>query len=85
NDAPDLALRTEAHQAAWERAVEHIAAREPAVQGRLAFYRDSLAYHRGELDGVPLRCLGLVDQYGVTYEGDLLPCCVWGGEGLKVG
>lgn len=85
NDAPDLALRSEAHQAAWRRAVEHIAAREPAVQGRLAFYRDSLAYHRGELDGVPLRCLGLVDQYGVTYEGDLLPCCVWGGEGLKVG
>lgn len=85
NDAPDLALRTPGHQADWQRAVEHIAAREPAVQGRLAFYRDSLAYHRGELDGVPLRCLGLVDQYGVTYEGDLLPCCVWGGEGLKVG
>ena len=32
-----------------------------------------------------MRCLGLVDQYGVTFEGDLLPCCVWGGEGLRVG
>ncbi|NOY25970.1 MAG: glycosyltransferase [Oligoflexia bacterium] len=85
NDAPNLALRTPAQQAAWREAVAHIAAREPAVQGRLAFYRDSLAYHQGDLDGVPLRCLGLVDQYGVTYDGDLLPCCVWGGDGLRVG
>ena len=85
NDAPALALTTPAHQQAWREAVAHIAAREPAVQGRLAFYRDSLAYHQGELTGVPLRCLGLVDQYGVTYDGRLLPCCVWGAEGLAVG
>jgi len=32
-----------------------------------------------------VRCLGLVDQYGVTYTGDLIPCCVWGKEGLVVG
>ncbi|MCK6504483.1 glycosyltransferase [Myxococcota bacterium] len=85
NDAPGLALTREEDQRAWREAVAHIAAREPAVQGRLAFYRDSLAYHQGALTGVPLRCLGLVDQYGVTYDGDLLPCCVWGKEGLRVG
>jgi MoaA/NifB/PqqE/SkfB family radical SAM enzyme len=27
----------------------------------------------------------LVDQYGVTYKGELLPCCVWGAEGLSAG
>ena len=32
-----------------------------------------------------MRCLGFVDQYGVTYEGDLLPCCVWQGKGLVKG
>lgn len=85
NDAPDLALSRPEDQQAWRDAVAHIAAREPAVQGRLAFYRDSLSYHQGALEGAPLRCLGLVDQYGVTYDGDLLPCCVWGKEGLRVG
>jgi len=85
NDAPALALRSPEHQAAWRAAVAHIAAREPEVQGRLAFYRDSLAYHAGQLNGLPLRCLGLIDQYGITYDGWLLPCCVWGAGELAVG
>lgn len=85
NDAPELAMVEPEAVEAWNRAVTHIAAREAEVSGRLAFYRDSLRYHRGELARVPLRCLGLVDQYGVTYDGELLPCCVWGKEGLRVG
>ena len=43
----------------------------------------ALEYHDGDLGAV--RCLGLIDQYGVTYDGRFLPCCVWGGEGLTVG
>jgi MoaA/NifB/PqqE/SkfB family radical SAM enzyme len=85
NDAEDLYITTPQDRETWAEAVAHIAAAEPAVAGRRAFYTEGLDYHAGELPGGAVRCLGLVDQYGVTYEGDLLPCCVWGGEGLKVG
>ncbi len=83
NDAPDLFLKSKAEQEKWKLAVRHIAEREPEVAQRLAYYEESLDYHAGKHG--PVRCLGLIDQYGVTYEGDLLPCCVWGGEGLVVG
>ena len=83
NDAPDLYLRSPEDQAAWREAVAALAAREPEVAARHAYYLEGLAYHAGEVG--PVRCLGFVDQFGVTYAGDLLPCCVWGGEGLVRG
>lgn len=83
NDAPDLALSSPEDHAAWEAAVAHLAAREERMAERRHFDQQSLRYHAGELSRV--RCLGLVDQYGVTYTGELLPCCVWGAEGIAVG
>ncbi len=85
NDARDLYLRTPEQQDAWRRAVDHICSRDADIASRRAFYDGGLAYHAGQLDHVPLRCLGLVDQYGVTYDGQLLPCCVWGADGIAVG
>jgi MoaA/NifB/PqqE/SkfB family radical SAM enzyme len=83
NDAPDLYLTSDADRTAWRDAVAHIAQHDPQVAARAHYYGEALRYHAGER--VPMRCLGLVDQFGVTYDGSLLPCCVWGGEGLKVG
>jgi radical SAM protein with 4Fe4S-binding SPASM domain len=83
NDAPDLYLKSASDKAAWTAAVAHIAAQEPEVAARQQYYADGLDYHAGKTG--PVRCLGLIDQYGVTYDGRLLPCCVWGGEGLTVG
>jgi len=83
NDAPDLYLSTEADKAQWRSAVAHIAGQDLAVAARSAYYEEGLRYHAG-IAG-PVRCLGLIDQYGVTYSGALLPCCVWGGEGLEAG
>lgn len=82
NDAPELAL-TPADADAWREAVTTIARHDAEVAGRARYYAEALRYHAGER--VPMRCLGLVDQYGVTYDGDLLPCCVWGKEGLVAG
>ena len=82
NDAEDLYLKTSQELAAWREAVAHIGAQEPEVAERAAYYEAGLRYHAGE--GGPVRCLGLIDQYGVTYSGKLLPCCVWGGDGLAV-
>jgi len=83
NDAPELYLRTAEEKEAWLEAVRTIGASDPEVAARAHYYAEGLGYHAGERG--PVRCLGLVDQYGVTYDGDLLPCCVWGGDGLKVG
>jgi len=83
NDAPDLYLRSEADRAAWREALATLARADREVAAKAHYYEEALGYHAGESG--PVRCLGLVDQYGVTYSGDLLPCCVWGGDGLKVG
>ena len=83
NDAPDLYLTSDEDKAAWHDAVAHIARHDATVAARAHYYAEGLGYHAGE--NGPVRCLGLVDQYGVTYTGDLLPCCVWGGDGLRVG
>jgi MoaA/NifB/PqqE/SkfB family radical SAM enzyme len=83
NDAPDLYLRSDEDRAAWLDALGVLATRDAEVARKAHYYAEALRYHAGEAG--PVRCLGLVDQYGVTYAGDLLPCCVWGGEGLKVG
>ena len=83
NDAPDLYMKTEKEKKAWRDAVDWISKREEGVAQRLPFYTSSLRYHSGELDSLPLRCLGFVDQYGVKHDGSFLPCCVWGEELLS--
>ena len=44
-----------------------------------------MSYHSHYLDKKAVRCLGFIEQYGVTYDGSFLPCCVWGKEELKMG
>ncbi|MFN7146446.1 MAG: radical SAM protein, partial [Myxococcota bacterium] len=83
NDAKDLYLTSEDDRAAWRDAVAHIGRHDPVVAARAHYYEEGLRYHAGE--SAPVRCLGLVDQFGVTYDGHLLPCCVWGADGLRVG
>ena len=83
NDAPDLAMDTPAARAAWNRAVAAIAAVDPDVASKAPYLRAGTGYHDGQV--VPVRCLGLVDQFGVKYTGEFLPCCVWGGDGLALG
>ena len=83
NDAPDLYLRTPEDHAKWRAAIAHIARHDGTVGERAAYYDRALDYHAGDLGAV--RCLGFIDQYGVRFDGTLLPCCVWEGEGLGVG
>ncbi len=83
NDAPDLALRESSQVESYLRAIDHIAARDPDVAARRAYLERGVDYHAGKLRRV--RCLGLVDQYGITWRGELLPCCVWGQPELSVG
>lgn len=83
NDAVDQYLTAPADKQAWLDALQVLAGRDAEVARKAHYYAEALGYHAGEAG--PVRCLGLVDQYGVTYTGDLLPCCVWGGDGLKVG
>ena len=84
NDAPEQVIRTAADREQWKSAVALIASEQPDVEARMPFYRDSLHYHAGDLSG-KRRCLGLVDQYGIDYAGNLIPCCVWERPELVVG
>ena len=84
NDAPDLYLTSDEHKGMWTNQVEMIINDNSAYADRRSFYADSLKYHANQsIDNI--RCLGFVEQYGVTYEGDFLPCCVWNGKGLVKG
>ena len=84
NDAPELYLRTEQEQQEWREQVQRILEDSPTFAKRQTFYRDALTYHAEE----PIqnrRCLGFVEQYGVRYNGDFMPCCVWGATDLIEG
>ena len=83
SDAPDLYLQTDEEKRQWREAVAHIANGDLEVAARAAYYEQGLEYHADQ--GGRNRCLGLIDQYGVTFEGDLIPCCVWGEDELVVG
>ena len=83
NDAPHLTLTSEEDQAVYREAVRYIGRFDPTVAARSDYYDEGLDYHQGRRG--PVRCLGLIDQYGVTFDGHFLPCCVWGEEGIRVG
>ena len=83
NGAPDLYITSPEDQASYRAAVDHIAAADPAVARRRDYYAYGLEYMAGRRDH--LRCLGLNEQFGVNHRGELVACCVWDSEDLKVG
>ena len=64
-------------------AIDQIARTSPQVADRMDYYRYGIEYMEGRRDHV--RCLGLLEQFGVNHEGQLVPCCVWDQKGLQVG
>lgn len=83
NGYPHLYLKSERERALYLDAIERIAQTRPAVRDRLDYYRYALDYHGGQRDH--LRCLGLIEQFGVNHKGMVVPCCVWDQKGLQVG
>lgn len=83
NEVPDLAIRDEALRTRYRALVDDLARKDPHLAARRGYLLGGLDYHAGGLG--PVRCRGLVEQLGVTPEGDLLPCCVWGARDLVVG
>ncbi len=83
NGYPHLYIATDEDRAVYTDAIEHIAKTSPDVAARMDYYRYGQEYMDGRRDHV--RCLGLVEQFGVNHEGQLVPCCVWDQKGLQVG
>ncbi len=83
NGHPELGIDDDEGRAAYRAAVEHILAHEPEREAHAAYYEYGLDYLGGLRDSV--RCLGLVEQFGVDQEGRIVPCCVWGIEDLSIG
>ncbi len=83
NDVPSLYLRDEASRRTYRDAVEALAAADTGHAARRRFYLTGLDYHAGWNRAV--RCLGLIQQFGITVDGRLMPCCVWGHDDLAIG
>ncbi len=83
NDSPGLWLTTPEQRQAYERLVDDLSRMDPHVASRRDYLLAGLDYHAGQQGRV--RCLGLVEQLGITPGGDLLPCCLWQAGELKVG
>jgi MoaA/NifB/PqqE/SkfB family radical SAM enzyme len=83
NGYPHLYIRTPEERATYQAAIDHLAATSPMVRERLDYYRYGVEYMDGRRDHY--RCLGLIEQFGVNHEGQLVPCCVWDQKGLQVG
>ncbi len=83
NGYPHLYATEPADKAVYIAAIEHIAKTHPGVAARMDYYRYGIEYMEGRRDH--FRCLGLIEQFGVNHEGQLVPCCVWDQKGLQVG
>ncbi len=83
NGYPHLFISTDEEKAEYEKAIAHISLTSEAVRERLDYYRYGMEYMDGRRDH--FRCLGLIEQFGVNHEGQLVPCCVWDQKGLQVG
>lgn len=78
NDAPEMYIKEEQHEL-WKETVRKIILDDASFESKSDFYQDSLSYHSQDWSKL-VRCLGFVDQYGITYKGEFLPCCVWSGS-----
>lgn len=83
NNAHQLYLVTPEHRALYRAAIDTLAARDPQVAAKRDYYYAGLDYHAGW--DKHLRCLGLIEQFGVNLQGELVPCCVWDNHDLTVG
>lgn len=68
---------------AYLATIDRLAARDEEVRVRREYYQRAMAYHSA--DQLAVRCLGLVQKFGVDVNGNVLPCCVWGNQSLTVG
>ena len=83
NGYPHLYVTEGAARQTYLDAIDTIARTAPQVAERMDYYRYGIEYMEGRRDHV--RCLGLLEQFGVNHEGQLVPCCVWDQKGLQVG
>ncbi len=83
NGYPHLYVTEGEARQVYLSAIERIARTSPQVAERMDYYRYGIEYMEGRRDHV--RCLGLLEQFGVNHEGQLVPCCVWDQKGLQVG
>ena len=83
NGYPHLYLTEGAAKEQYLTAIETLSRIDPSVADRMDYYRYGIEYMEGRRDHV--RCLGLLEQFGVNHEGKLVSCCVWDQKELQVG
>ena len=75
NNQPHLYLQKESEKKIFLDFVNKLRSERKISEELYRYYIEGLRYFSGRKMNV--RCLGLVESFGVDVEGDILPCCVW--------
>ncbi|MBN2142453.1 radical SAM protein [Candidatus Woesearchaeota archaeon] len=84
NGSEEHYLKDETDKKAYKEFLDYVEKTEGRGFGqKKEYYLKGLDYHTGEK--MRTRCLGLRDSFGINAQGELVACCLWGVDGLKVG
>ncbi len=75
NDAKELYLGEE-ERALYLNAVDYICNREKCSENMLRFLTKGIDYHQNKINR--FRCPAFFSTVNIYYDGEVLPCCVWG-------
>nr|MCK4929611.1 radical SAM protein [Nanoarchaeota archaeon] len=83
NDVKEFYLKKDDDIKEYSEFIDYIDKKDPNFKGKKEYYKKALDYHQ-EKD-MRVRCLGLCNHFGINVNGELQPCCMWGGHALKIG
>ena len=83
NNKPEFYLRKGDNIKEYISFVRYLSQIDSRVKKWEEYYLKAIDYHNKE--NLRVRCLGLKDFFGVDWEGNLIPCCLWNNKELVVG
>ncbi|MFH1245081.1 MAG: radical SAM protein, partial [Candidatus Omnitrophota bacterium] len=80
---PDLYIRQDREKKIYTEFIKKLAKERKISSAWRQYYLKIPDYFEGKSPKV--RCLGLVDDFGIDVEGNVLPCCVWDNKDASLG
>lgn len=82
NDVESLYMN-EQNVEEYRNAIEYICAKENCSKSMYKFLIKGIDYHLGKIKR--FRCPAFLSTVNIYYDGEVMPCCVWGAKELSVG
>lgn len=80
---PDLYIRQDQEKKIYTGFIKKLAKERKISSSLRQYYLNIPDYFEGKSSKV--RCLGLVNDFGIDVEGNVLPCCVWDNKDASLG